>query len=581
MDDDIGEVDRGSGGQNEETYSRIFELLSCRRLFDAVELAESAGLFRLATLLSQIGDDIDFVKLISMQLEQWSDNEGYSETNTIPKGILDLYRLMGAEPFPSASWPGESILKNVGWMQALAMIFWYCDSLSSPDDSMGKLSDSLVLYDKALLRGFVSEPLSPYVDDTDPRGMNVQYPDTVHGLYSLLQVFFRNPETEDGAVEAMVINAIRPGGYTRDALDYRSVYTIMQLLECMGIASSSSTYSSICRNNFMSQLISQGCWLWAVFIALQIPDDIQRSFVVKELIMRYGMFDVDVALFERTRSTDDIQHSSSHDVMDLGTLRYNTNAEDQIHFLVNVLHVPMVWLHEAAACSNGYKHCHIKQVMHLNFAQLWRPAKEIVFSKLAPTIWTESNTVSEKLLNLLESMDSDEDEDRNSKSNVLLNFLRLKLHVAEVQIASRGWAQGEHFDVRLFGEDLQDMIEQAESLLNDVRLLNSTNAVTGFSNLRSEKEPNVERAALLNMGTYLFDLVDRLKSDYYKVFRTNSNLYDGLNHYECSVEMNYPVFGDTVLQSLQRQSSTILKRAALKLPESYRMSRDGVAMNIE
>ena len=580
MDDDIGEVDRGSGGQNEETYSRIFELLSCRRLFDAVELAESAGLFRLATLLSQIGDDIDFVKLISMQLEQWSDNEGYSETNTIPKGILDLYRLMGAEPFPSDSWPGESILKNVGWMQALAMIFWYCDSLSSPDESMGKLSDSLVLYDKALLRGYVAEPLSPYVEDADPRGMNVQYPDTVHGLYSLLQVFFRNPETEDVAVEAMVINAIRPGGYTRDALDYRSVYTIMQLLECMGIASSSSTYSSICRNNFMSQLISQGCWLWAVFIALQIPDDAQRSFVVKEFIMRYGMFEDDVALFEGTRSTNVIQcSSSSHDVMDLRSLRNNTNAADQIHFLVNILHVPVAWLHEAAACSSGYKHSHIKQVMHLNFAQLWRPAKEIVFTKLAPTIWTESNSVSEKLLNLLESMDSD--DDRNSKSNVLLNFLRLKVRVIGVQNASRGYAQGDHFDVRMFGEDLQDMIEQAESLLNDVRLLNSTNAVTGYSNSRSEKGPNVERAALLNMGTYLFDLIDRLKGDYFKVFCTDSNLYDGLNHYERSLEMNYPVFGDTILQSLQRQSSTILEKSALKLPESYRMSRSGVAMNVE
>jgi hypothetical protein len=580
--DDAGEVDGGSCGQSPETYSRIFQQLSCHRLLDAVELAESAGLYRMATLLSQIGDDSEFVQLVSFQLEQWGDNEGYSETNTIPKGVLDIYRLMGADPFPSDSWPGESILKNIGWMRALSMIFWYCDSLSSPDGSVGTLTDSLVLYDAALERGYVDPPASPYVSDTDALGMNVQYPDVKHGLHSLLQVFFRHPDVSDEEMEVKIINALRGEGYTRDSLDYRASYLVLQLLECMGVASSISAYSSITRAHFIAQLISEGCWLWAVFIALQIPDDIQRSFAVKEMVLRYAVFDGEVNL-------SDISNGTS-DVSGLISLRDNACTADQVHFLVDILRVPLSWLHEAAACRSGYAHDHIKQVQHFNFAQLWRPAKEIVCTKLAPLIWTKSSSASSTLKSLLESMDADSDSVKdvwNSKSDILLSFLTLKSHVDDLAHrrsagsgSGSGWMRpeniGEEEDFRM-GEDLESIVFEAKSLLERVQMLNKSTS-------SGRKGPSVERVTLLNMGTYLFDLIDRL------TWRNDSpdgklspepDLYESVGLFGNSLSNSYPVLGDHVLHSLHRHSSSMLREAANRLSMSYKMSLSAGEMNVE
>lgn len=577
MVDDAGEVDGGSCGQSPETYSRIFQQLSCHRLLDAVELAESAGLYRMATLLSQIGDDSEFVQLVSFQLEQWGDNEGYSETNTIPKGVLDIYRLMGSDPFPSDSWPGESILKNIGWMRALSMIFWYCDSLSSPDGSVGKLTDALVLYDEALERGYVDEPASPYISDTDILGMNVQYPGVKHGLYSLLQVFFRHSDVSDEEMEVKIVNALRGEGYTRDSLDYRASYMVLQLLECMGVASSSSAYSSITRAHFISQLISEGYWLWAVFVALQIPDDVQRSFTVKEMILRYAVFDRAVNLSDFSTGTSDVSKLTS--------LRGNACTADQVHFLVDVLRVPISWLHEAAACRSGYAHDHIKQVQHFNFAQLWRPAKEIVCTKLAPLIWTKSSSASTTLKSLLESMDADTDSVKDvwsSRSDILLSFLTLKSHVDDLahRPSAGGWLRnegsGEEEDCRM-EEDLEQIVFEAKLLLERVQMLNKS--ASG-----ERKGPSVERVTLLNMGTYLFDLLDRLS------WRNDSNdrnespesdLYESVSLYDNSLSSSYPVLGEHLLHSLHRHSSAMLRKAANRLSMSYKMSLSVGEMNVE
>ena len=586
--DDAGEVDDGSCGQSTETYSRIFQQLSCHRLLDAVELAEAAGLYRMATLLSQIGDDSEFVQLVSFQLEQWGDNEGYSETNTIPKGVLDIYRLMGADPFPSDSWPGDSILKNIGWMRALSMIFWYCDSLSSPDGSVGTLTDSLVLYDAALERGYVDPPLSPYVSDTDTLGMNVQYPNVKHGLHSLLQVFFRHPDVTDEEMEVKIVSALRGEGYTRDPLDYRASYLVLQLLECMGVASSLSAYSSITRAHFISQLISEGCWLWAVFIAMQIPDDIQRSFTVKEMVLRYAVFDGDVNL-------SDISNGSS-DVTGLMSLKGNVCTADQVHFLVDILRVPLTWLHEAAACRSGYAHDHIKQVQHFNFAQLWRPAREIVCTKLAPLIWTKSSSASSTLKSLLESMDADTDSVKDvwsSKSDILLSFLTLKSHVDDLARRSSaasgsgsgsGWmgleSVGEEEDLQM-GEDLEAIVYEAKSLLARVQMLNKG------TNL-GRKGPSVERVTLLNMGTYLFDLIDRLtwRNNSYsnstdRTLSPEPDLYESVSLFGNSLSDSYPVLGDHVLHSLHRHSSSMLREAANRLSMSYKMYLSAGEMNVE
>ena len=561
--DDADDVDGEGYGQSAGTYTRIFQLLSCNRTLDAVDLAESAGLYRMSTLLSQIGGDHEFVRLISFQLDSWANSESSPDTSTIPKGVLDLYRLMGADPFPSDMWPDGSILKDIGWMRALGMIFWYCDSISSSDDSVGTLSNSLILYDQALQNDYVDEPCSPYVSDSDVHGLNVQYPDVKHGLYSLLQVFFRSADVEDDEMEGRILSALRTEGYTRDPLDYRAAYVILLLLECMGVASPGNFYASATRSSFISQLINEGCWMWAVFIAMQTPDDLQRAFLVKELILRHAVITDDVAALDYLKNPNSTFEKNTF--MSL-SLKNNTDTKHQVNFLVNILHVPITWIHEAAAHRYGYSHLYIKQVQHLNFAQSWRLAKEIICTKLAPLILVRSSASSKILLNLLESMDCDDEDMEDvwtSKSDIILCFLRLQSHVDQLakETLVPTDSNKEYYHTRMITEDYNEILINAKSLLGRVQQLNT----------KGNNEPTIDRATLLNMGTYLFDLIDsRNQSD--RMENPDVDLFDSTGIFENCLNNNYPVLADHVLHSLHHHSSVMLKDAANRFSKSYIMS---------
>lgn len=569
--DDADEVDGEGYGQSAGTYIRIFQLLSCNRTLDAVDLAESAGLFRMSTLLSQIGGDNEFVRLISYQLDSWSNSESSPETSTIPKGVLDLYRLMGADPFPSDTWPDGSILRDIGWMRALGMIFWYCDSISGEDDSVGTLCNSLILYDQALQNDYVDEPSSPYVSDSDLHGLDVQYPNTKHGLYSLLQVFFRSSDVGDDEMEGRILSALRTEGYTRDPLDYRSAYIVLQLLECMGVASPGNSYASATRASFISQLINEGYWLWAVFIAMQTPDDMQRAFIVKELVLRHAVISGDVAVLEDLKGSNNTFEKSNF--MSL-SLKNNSDTKHQVHFLVNILHVPIAWVHEAAAHRYGYSHLYIKQVQHLNFAQSWRLAKEIICTKLAPLILVRSSAASRILLDLLESMDGDVDDKEDvwtSKSNIILSFLRLQSHVEQLALETvdPSDSRDDDYHTRMITVDYNEILMNAKSLLGRVQQLNT----------KGSNEPTIDHATLLNMGTYLFDLIDSHNHSF-RVENSETDLFDSTGLFENSLNNNSPVLADHVLLSLHHHSSVMLKDASNRLSKSYIMSIQPVEMNM-
>ena len=70
----------------------MFDLITCHRVEDAVELAEKSGLFRLATLLSQLDGDGSLSNLILRQLELWKYNGG---DLTLHPDLLRIYRLIG------------------------------------------------------------------------------------------------------------------------------------------------------------------------------------------------------------------------------------------------------------------------------------------------------------------------------------------------------------------------------------------------------------------------------------------------------------------------------------------------------
>jgi hypothetical protein len=135
---------------------------------------------------------------------------------------------------------------------------------------------------------------------------------------------------------------------------------------------------------------------------------------------------------------------------------------------------------------------------------------------------------------------------------------------------------GEEEDYRM-GEDLESIVFEAKSLLERVQMLNKC-ASSG------RKGPSVERVTLLNMGTYLFDLIDRLTWRNDSSDRTVSpepDLYESVSLFGNSLSKSYPVLGDHVLHSLHRHSSSMLREAANRLSMSFKMSLSAGEMSVE
>lgn len=76
---------------NEDTYRTIFELLCSRRIDDAIELATSADMYRLALLLSQLQNDDTIAEIMLEQLSLWDSQNNES----IDPHLLSVYRLIG------------------------------------------------------------------------------------------------------------------------------------------------------------------------------------------------------------------------------------------------------------------------------------------------------------------------------------------------------------------------------------------------------------------------------------------------------------------------------------------------------
>ena len=417
------EADDGRFGQSARTYQRLHDLLSCRRIEQATALAENAGIYRLATIISQADSNSSISVLLRNQLEVWRASGALSH---ICPDLLRVYRLLAGavveeENYGSNEDAGEggrlaSTLPGLGWKRAVGVMFWYCASVSGFVDRTSTVTGALENYRIALADGCADAPVMAYEGDEDPLGADVSYPATQHGLYSLLDLLFpssignsttstaggENAMMEGGAsyqdaeaeadaallqeVETKVIAALRPSGYTRDALDYRASYMLLVLLESAGIARSDATYALIVRQHFISQLLAAGCWQWAVFVALQLPHPTVRADLVRDIVLRWG---------GESRWEDQLQDTAASAAA----------AGDLQCMITQQLLVPDSLIHESAAYLCGYQWHYEQQVDQLNLAGQWQIALEVTVDKIAPRAILASAGAIDQMLVLLEAFE--------------------------------------------------------------------------------------------------------------------------------------------------------------------------------
>ena len=79
--------------------SVLLALLCSGRVEDAVEVAERAGLFRLAMLLCQAGGDEEVRFMLQQQVELWED-QGATSNDLLPEDMLAVYKILGSFTVP-------------------------------------------------------------------------------------------------------------------------------------------------------------------------------------------------------------------------------------------------------------------------------------------------------------------------------------------------------------------------------------------------------------------------------------------------------------------------------------------------
>ena len=503
------EADNGQFGQHARTYNRLFDLLSCKRVVDAVNLAEKAGMFRLATLLSQVDGDSTVPILLRNQLEMWKVSEA---DLTIAPELVRLYRLLaGTAISEDSQGQADSCLTDLGWLRGIGVLFWYCSSTDSFVENISTLSSAIDSYRIALQDNFADPPVSPYLRDTDRQGADVSYPATATGLYTLLELFFPSSsnvsmDLDNAALELdirnNVINALRPSGYTRDALDYRASYMILVMLESAGISHISSTHACIIRQHYISQLLSAGLWRWALFVALQLPDPSARYCVINDIIMRFGCeFDWDA-------------ESST------ASLR----PYDSLHvFLTNALSIPETLLHESEAYFAGYRGLYYKQVNCLISAKMYELSTEITVTRIAPMALLSSDAASSQLLKLLETISGLSSQNTpvsgttysnnyTKLSDVFLTFLRLKDAICRVN----GVEKSSTTDMVVLAMEVPELVREARELIGRITAVNQLRKAIKKKNRcdRKTKTDLNERyidIVLFDMCTYLYNLVQSME----------------------------------------------------------------------
>lgn len=260
------------------------------------------------------------------QVQMWSC---MGAAELVPPDLMRIYRLLGAEYTDDQ---GGSILKGCGWKRGLGMLYWFgCSNNFHDAEDGGRLLAALHNYQFLHIEGggaLVDAPTNAYKRED--------------GLFALLRALLMGGDDSE-----CLVAALQPGGYSGDCLDYRAPFLVLSMLECLeprrgggrALLDSSCAAACLVRQHFLSQLVSRGDWVWAIFVATRCPQQLQRTALVRTLVSAWVG---DMARQSKSKAPGDVGYSWDPET-DMA------DPASTCHFLVKRLDVKFAWICEAAA----------------------------------------------------------------------------------------------------------------------------------------------------------------------------------------------------------------------------------------
>lgn len=373
----------GGGGSGEDTWRRLLELLSVRRVAEAARTALAAGLPRLAVVLTAaatlgIGGPAGRYAsgAISKQARLWEGGDGGSAY--MLQEAFSVYQLLGREGFRDVHLRGvigkgpSSPHPSLDWLRQLGLCLWFGAGATTAGSSshngsasgVGSVAaavdayESLVANNEALppIARYFREPTHHDKADLDQvceelRRVHVGKSQSFGGggtapgrdrcvLSRLLAMYpsgypgggggggDRSRAVGGGASGVALLAALEPMAVTPDVMDYRHSWHLMSVVEALGVAEvPNRVKAAAVAEALRFQLVSAGLWEWAVYVALTAEGGAERrEATARELVLRHGHG----LLSAPSRSAD----AARRDLL-LG------------------LEVPDAWLFEAAAVRAG------------------------------------------------------------------------------------------------------------------------------------------------------------------------------------------------------------------------------------
>lgn len=370
---------------NIDYLDRLLNLMMCHKVSEACELSLENADFNLSLLMAQSSGGPAIRQLIQHQLVSWREVEA---DEFIDERRLRVMMMIGG--VSAMDGPSQSVLNifdQLNWLKCLALQLWY---ISSPVSSV---TDSVIAYEQNFQQvDFEVAPPTPsyisQIDQTDFKYYDIRY--------HLMKLFSQRSHP----LEVL----LHPANYTKDLMDYRLSFLLLQVLTTLGYHHISESCRLKIYTTLSEQLESNGLWEWSVWIMLHIVDKNHRESAIQQLLYRHIRVDGEA---------DD------------------NDCTEKEKFIINSLMVPEKWISYAKAVRAGAMGNHHVEVKYLLKAKQWSKAHEVMMQHIAPDLVI--NDQMDFLKSLLKQFESTRDiQNWKNQGEVLLHFIELNEKVTSL-----------------------------------------------------------------------------------------------------------------------------------------------------
>ncbi|MCJ1314528.1 hypothetical protein MMC25_008210 [Agyrium rufum] len=334
--------------------------LSMHRVDEACSILVEDKNFRLATLLAQIGTDVQVQGDMTQQIKSWRDQRVISEM-TDP--MRALYGLIAGNATFCEGWKGNledqassfgiSERFHLDWKRAFGLRLWYASVAEMP------IEQTISMFEEDLVDGESMKPIS--LDEGKDQG---EKEDILWSFLKLYAAYSSNHRPTD-AIKAIIACRSEAGSKGNSS---RLPFQLVHALSRAGFYADSADADRI-SIDFAMELDSLGEWIWAAFVLLHLADHEKRE-----------------------RSLRSLVSSHAGDIGDQKSSSYTA--------LVKEFKIPEAWIWAAKAVfAHAVTANDVQQVEFLLRARDWEGAHRVLTTIVAPqTIIAHDHVTLRKIL---------------------------------------------------------------------------------------------------------------------------------------------------------------------------------------